>query len=49
MAFSKLKTLPRAVAERTIDALWDRIGQLLDAITPQDCANFFRHAGYGPA
>lgn len=49
MAFSKLKTLLRAVAERTIDALWDRIGQLLDAITPQDCANFFRHAGYGPA
>jgi hypothetical protein len=29
--------------------LWDRIGQLLDAFTPQDCANYFRHAGYAPA
>jgi transposase len=46
MAFSKLKTLLRAAAERTVPALWDRIGQLLDAFTPEDCANYFRHAGY---
>ncbi len=48
MAFSKLKTLLRKAAERTVPDLWDRIGQLLDAFTPQDCANYFRHAGYAP-
>jgi transposase len=49
MAFSKLKTLLRKAAERTVPDLWDRIGQLLDEFTPQDCANYFRHAGYAPA
>lgn len=46
LAFSKLKTLLRKAAERTIGALWDRIGQVLDAFTPQECANYFRHDGY---
>jgi transposase len=46
MAFSKLKTLLRKAAERTVPALWDRIGQLLGDFTAQDCANYFRHAGY---
>lgn len=46
MAFSKLKTLLRKAAERTVPGLWDRIGQLLDDFTPQDCTNYFRHAGY---
>jgi len=49
MAFSKLKTLLRKAAERSVTALWDRIGQILDEFTPQDCANYFRHAGYAPA
>lgn len=48
MAFSKLKTLLRKAAERNVSDLWDRIGQLLDAFTPQDCANYFQHAGYAP-
>jgi transposase len=46
MAFSKLKTLLRKAAERTRDNLWDRIGLVLDAFTPDECANYFRHAGY---
>jgi len=46
MAFSKLKTLLRGAAERSVEALWTRIGQLLDAFSPQECANYFRHAGY---
>jgi hypothetical protein len=25
--------------------LWDRIGQVLEAFTPQECANYFRHDG----
>jgi transposase len=46
LMFSKLKTLLRKAAERTVDALWNRIGELLDHFTPQECANFLRHAGY---
>ncbi len=47
-AFSKLKAHLRKAAERTRDALWDRIGTLIDQITPTECANFFTAAGYKP-
>ena len=47
-AFSKLKALLRKGAERTVDALWDRIGALLEEFAPQECANFFAAAGYEP-
>jgi transposase len=47
-AFSKLKALLRKAAERTIDGLWNRIGALLPAFTPHECANFFAAAGYEP-
>ena len=46
LAFSKLKSLLRKAAERTVGALWDRIGQVLEAFTPEECANYFRHDGY---
>ncbi len=46
MAFSKLKAHLRKAAERSVDALWNRIGQLLDQFTPQTCANYFKAAGY---
>ena len=49
MAFSKLKALLRKAAERSTEALWNRIGQILDDFTPQDCANYFKAAGYDPA
>lgn len=49
MAFAKLKQLLRKAAERTVEALWDRVGQILDAFTPQECANYIRHAGYASA
>jgi transposase len=48
MAFAKLKALLRKAAERTVADLWDALGQLLDSITPQECANYFRAAGYKP-
>ncbi|MFC6738979.1 IS630 family transposase [Methylobacterium tardum] len=48
MAFSKLKALLRKAAERTVEGLWTAIGQLIDTITPDECANFFRAAGYEP-
>ncbi len=47
-AFSKLKALLRKAAERSIDALWNRIGDLLNEFTPTECANFFIAAGYEP-
>ena len=48
-AFSKLKALLRKAAERTVDGLWNRIGELLPAFTPKECANFFASAGYDPS
>jgi transposase len=47
-AFAKLKALLRKAAERSVAALWDRIGILLDAFSPAECANYFRAAGYEP-
>jgi len=47
-AFAKLKALLRAKAERTIKALWDAVGGLVDLFTPAECANYFRAAGYEP-
>ena len=44
--FSKLKALLRAAAERTIDALWDRVGDILNQISQAECQNYIRHAGY---
>jgi transposase len=44
--FAKLKTLLRKAAERTVEATWKRIGALLSAFTPQECANYFLNAGY---
>ena len=44
--FAKLKTLLRKAAERTVEAVWKRIGALLQAFTPQECANYFANAGY---
>jgi transposase len=44
--FAKLKTLLRKAGERTVEATWKRIGALLGAFTPQECANYLRNAGY---
>jgi len=43
--FSKLKALLRKAAHRTVDALWNEIGQLLTTFPPQECSNFFSSAG----
>jgi len=47
MAFAKLKTLLRAKAVRTIDALWQEIGHICDLFEPAECQNYFTAAGYG--
>lgn len=45
-AFAKLKAHLRKAQERSLDALWQRIGLLLPLFTPIECANFFLNAGY---
>ena len=44
--FAKLKHLARKAAERSVDATWRRIGSLLDAFSPHECANYLRNSGY---
>ncbi len=44
--FSKLKHLLRKAAPRTPETVCQAIGQLLDAYTPKECANYFTNAGY---
>jgi transposase len=46
MAFSKFKRLLRKAAARTVEALGEAIGRLLDCFSPQECANYIRHCGY---
>jgi transposase len=46
LTFSKLKRLLRDAAERTVEALWQTIGRLLDRFTLQECANYIRHCGF---
>jgi len=45
--FAKLKHLLRKAMERCQETTWRRIGTLLDMFTPQECANYFKNAGYG--
>ncbi len=45
--FAKLKGLLRKAEERTVEAVWRRIGALLGAFTPAECTNYLRNAGYG--
>lgn len=47
--FAKLKHLLRKAAKRTVEALWDEIGRLLDSFPPNQCANFIRNSGYRTA
>jgi hypothetical protein len=46
--FSKLKTLLRKAFERTVEALWNRIGELLAHFPKEECQNYFQAAGYEP-
>jgi transposase len=45
-AFSKLKTLLRKHNARTFNQVEAAIGTLLHHITPNECINYFRQAGY---
>jgi len=45
-AFSKLKSLLRKVAARTVRSLWKTVGNSLRAFTSDQCQNFFKATGY---
>jgi putative transposase len=44
--FAKLKHLLRKAAARTIETLTAAVGELLDAFTAEECANYFANSGY---
>ena len=46
-AFAKLKAALRKGAARTVTTLIKLIGKLIKAFAPDECANYFRNAGYG--
>jgi transposase len=46
MAFSKLKAHLRARAARTVDELWQAIGDICALFKPEECRNFFNAAAY---
>lgn len=48
MAFSKLKAHLRKRAVRTIQELWQAIGEICDLYDPDECMNYFIAAGYDP-
>ncbi len=45
--FAKLKALLRKAAARTKEALWTVTGDLPARFTPDQCANYLAHCGYG--
>lgn len=45
-AFSKINGLVRKVGARSREALVEAIGRALSAVTPDDAAGWFDHAGY---
>jgi transposase len=44
--FAKLKHLLRKAAARTVEAIFAAVSQILGTFTPDECANYFRNAGY---
>ena len=47
--FAKLKHLLRKAAERSKEAVWRRIGTLLDHFSPKEGENYLRNSGRGSA
>jgi len=46
MAISKVKAVLRKLARRTVDALFDAIGEALASVTSDDARNYIAHCGY---
>ncbi len=46
-AFSQIKHWMRMAQKRTADEAWKYLGKLIDIITPKQCRNYIKNAGYG--
>lgn len=44
--FAKLKHLMRHAQPRTVEATWQKVGDLLDLFEPTECANYMTNSGY---
>ena len=44
--FAKIKHWMRMDQKRTTEEVWRNIGCLLGTISPDECANYFKNAGY---
>jgi hypothetical protein len=47
-SFAKLKAHLRKAKERTVPAIYDRIGQALGTFRASEFPNYFRKSGYAP-
>jgi transposase len=47
--FAKLKHLMRKAQERSHEGAWRKVGELLDLVSPSECANYLRNSGYASA
>ena len=44
--FAKIKHWMRMAQNRTMEETWRYVGRLVATITPNECANYFKNAGY---
>ena len=44
--FAKLKAMLRKAGKRTVEALWEEVGVLLDTVSPRECRHYFASCGY---
>lgn len=45
-AFSKIKHWMRMAQKRSLQDVWQHVGQIVSTISPVECANYFANAGY---
>jgi transposase len=46
LVFAKVKSILRSAAERTVEGLWRRLGEMLDEFPSAECRRYLRHCGY---
>jgi len=44
--FAKVKHWMRMAEKRTMEEAWKQVGRIVGSVTPEECANYFRNAGY---
>jgi len=47
--FAKLKHLMRKAEQRTHEATWRKVGQIIDLVSPTECQNYIKNSGYASA